>query len=270
MEISLFYSIPIWASALLFLIGLLLALELGFRVGLARRGKWKDADSGGGAIVQSSMFALLGLVLAFTYASSISRLDARKLAIPLESNALGTAFQRADFVADPGRTELKKVLLDYARTRVFPPETQQSTENRSEAIARTLQQQSRIWPVVKDVVEQNNSEPMEASLVAALNAVFDAHTIRLAASLDTLPKIVMWMLLFVAAASLSVAGFNAGIQGLMSRWRMTALTLVLTGLMTLIIDFDRPLFGLVIVDQQILDTVVKEMESDLHGVASTP
>lgn len=124
--------------------------------------------------------------------------------------------------------------------------------------------------MVKDVVGQNNPGPMEVSLVAAINAVFDAHTIRLAASLDTLPKIVMWMLVFVAAASLSVAGFNAGIQGLMSRWRMTALTLVLTGLMTLILDFDRPLVGLVVVDQQALNTVIKEMESDLYRTTSSP
>lgn len=68
MEISLLYSIPVWAGALIFFIMLLLALELGFRVGIVRRSTWKDADSGGGAIVQTSMFALLGLVLAFTYA----------------------------------------------------------------------------------------------------------------------------------------------------------------------------------------------------------
>ncbi len=112
--------------------------------------------------------------------------------------------------------------------------------------------------------------PLEASLVAALNPVFDAHTIRFTADLGILPKIVMWMLLFVAAASLSVAGFNAGIQGPMSRWRMTALMLVPTGLMTLIIDFDRPSAGLVVVGQQILNRVIKEMHSDLHGTASTP
>jgi len=270
MEISFLYSLPIWIGALLFFIVLLLALELGFRVGLARRDTWKDADSGGGAIVQTSMFALLGLILAFTYAASVSRLDARKQAVLLESNALGTAFHRADLVAEPGRTELKRTLLDYARTRVFAPGALKRSEERWAAVNRTIKQQKRLWPAAKQVVKQDNPDPMEAALVAAINAVYDAHSVRFAAIIDTLPRIVMWMLLFVAAASLSVAGFNAGIQGRMSRWRVTALTLVLTGLMTVIIDFDRPLDGMVIVDQQTLNSVIAEMEVDLHSLPDPP
>lgn len=266
MEISFLYSLPIWIGALLFFIALLLALELGFRVGLARRDTWKDADSGGGAIVQTSMFALLGLILAFTYAASVSRLDARKQAVLLESNALGTAFQRADLVAEPGRTELKTTLLDYARTRAFAPGALKRSEERRAAVLRTIKQQRRIWTAAKQVVKQDNPEPMEAALVVAINAVYDAHTVRFAAVIDTLPRIVMWMLLFVAASSLSVAGFNAGIQGRMSRWRMTALTLVVTGLMTAIIDFDRPLDGMVIVDQQMLNSLIVEMENDLQSL----
>jgi hypothetical protein len=263
MELALLYSLPIWGAGLIFIAVLLIALESGYRMGLARRETWKDADSGGGAIVLTSMFALLGLLLAFTYASGVSRHDARSQAVTVEANALSTAFQRADIIAEPGRTELKIVLLDYTRTRSYPPGSLQNNDERKAAIIRTLKQQARIWPATKRVVEQNNPAPMETSLVVAINAVFDAHYVRFAAVFDTLPKIVMWMLLFVAAASLSVAGFNAGIQSRMSRWRMTALTLVLTGLILIILDFDRPLDGMVIVNQNSLNSVIAEMEADL-------
>ena len=53
------------------------------------------------------------------------------------------------------------------------------------------------------------------------------------------------MLLFVAAASLSVAGFNAGISGRLNRWRMTIFALVLVGVMLVILDFDQPLDGFI-------------------------
>ena len=68
MELAPIYNYPIWAVGLAFIVILTTVLELGFRVGLKRRETWKDADSGGGAVVLNSMFALLGLVLAFTYA----------------------------------------------------------------------------------------------------------------------------------------------------------------------------------------------------------
>lgn len=263
MKVALLYNYPLWASALIFLVVLVIALESGYRVGLKRRALWKDADSGGGAVVLTSMFALLGLVLAFTYASGVSRFDARKDAVILEANALGTAFYRTDLVAEPGRTELKQTLLEYARTREFPPDTVRTDADRELVLKTTLDQLAKIWPATKKIVEQGEPGPRESSLVAAINDVSDVHTIRLAAVLDTLPKVILWMLLFIAAASLGVAGYNAGIQGRMSRWRMTAFTLVLAGLMVIILDFDRPNDGLVIVNHHHINMLIVEMEANL-------
>ena len=263
MEFSLIYNIPIWLAGIWFIFVLIIGLEAGFRVGLKGREHWKDADSGGGGVVLTSMFAILGLVLAFTYASGVSRFDARKNAVVIEANALGTAFHRADLVAEPGRTELKTILLEYARTRAFKKDTVKTNEDRRVVVSTTLEKLGKIWPVTKRVVEQGKPGPIEASLVVAINNVLDAHTIRLAAYFDKLPKVVMWMLLIVSAASLAVAGYNAGIQGRMSRWRMSALILVLTSLMLVILDFDRPNDGIVIISHDQIFAVIAEMEADL-------
>ena len=263
LEFSLLYSLPLWVAGLIFIIVLAIALEFGFRVGLKRRSTWKDADSGGGAVVLTSMFAIMGLVLAFTYASGVSRFDARKAAVMNEANALGTAFHRADLVAEPGRTELRKILLEYARTRAFDPADVRTNEERTAILKISLASLEKLWPATKDIVEQGKPGPIEVSLVAGINVVIDAHTIRLTAVLDTLPKVVVWMLLFIAAAALAVAGYNAGIQGRMSRWRMSAFALVLTGLMLVILDFDRPNEGFVIVKNSSIKAVVAGMEAEL-------
>ena len=263
LEYSPLYNYPFWFAALIFVIVLTIALETGFRVGLKRRVTWKDADSGGGRVVMTSMFAIMGLVLAFTYASGISRYDARKNAATVEANALGTAFLRADLVAEPGRTELKTVLLDYARSRIFELGKIKTTEDRRAVLTNTLEKQEKIWPVTRQIIEQGKPGPIEASLVSAINEVMNAHTIRVMSLLDKLPKVVMWMLLFIAAASLSVAGYNAGIQGRMSRWRMSAFALVLTGLMLVILDFDRPNDGTVVVSNYSIKAVISEMEAEL-------
>lgn len=263
MEFSPFYNLPIWVAGFTLLIILVIALEFGFRVGLKRREHWKDADSGGGAVVLTSMFAVMGLVLAFTYASGVSRFDARKSAVIKEANALGTAFHRADLVAEPGRSELKMVLLDYARTRVIKIGTVNTIQDRKLTLETTLEKLEKIWPATKRMVEQNKPGPIEASMVAAINDVIDAHTIRLAAILDKLPRVIMWMLVFISSASLAVAGYNAGIQGRMSRWRMSAFALVLTFLMIVILDFDRPNDGFVVVSNSSIEDTVAEMEADL-------
>jgi hypothetical protein len=184
----------------------------------------------------------------------------------VEANALGTAFLRADLVAEPGRSQLRQVLLDYARTRSIPPRTIKTPADRQAVIEKTLQKLALIWPATKQAIQQGKPGPVELSVVTAINEVLDAHTIRMVAVFDKLPVIVIWMLLLVAAASLSVAGFNAGIQGHISRWRMGAFALVLTGVITVILDFDRPNDGIVVVSHRSVDMVIADMESALMGI----
>jgi hypothetical protein len=263
MEFAPIYNYAIWAVGLFFVVILTTALELGFRVGVKNREKWKDADSGGGSVVLNSMFALMGLVLAFTYAVGINHHDANKKAVIIEASALGTAFLKANLVAEPGRSELKATLLDYARSRAFHSGAYETYEDRQAALMLTLDKQAELWLVTMHIVDQGDRGPIASSLAAAINDVIDAHTLRLAALLDKLPWVVIWMLLLIAAASLGVSGYNAGIQGRMSRFRMAALTLVITGLMVIIIDFDRPGDGFVIVDELSIEFVIADMEADL-------
>lgn len=263
MNLSIFYNIPLWLVGLVIFIILLSALEIGFRTGLKRHDLWKDADQGGGNIVQTSLFAVLGLVLAFTYSSSVSRYDARKAAVTTEANAIGTAFLRSDLLVEPGKTELKTTLLDYARTRTVPRGSVQNDEDRKVAIARTLGKLEKIWPATVKAVSNEKPGPLLTSVITAINSALDAHTIRIEAVFDRLPTVIIWMLIFIAAAALSVAGFNAGIQGRISRFRVSIFSAVLTVLIIVILDFDRPNVGLVIVENTHIDNLIVNMEERL-------
>ncbi len=265
MRIPLLYDLPTWLDGVSFVVVFLAVLEAGYRVGLRRRHLWKDAEAGGGHVVLTSMFALLGLILAFTYAFTVSRHEHRKQAVIAEANALGTAFLRAGLVDEPGRSELKKALLDYARTRIAPGvEVTEATIR--ELIQRSVQAQAKLWPATEGIIQSKPPGPLEVSVVAAMNEVLDLHTTRISAVRDRLPPVVLWMELFIAAASLAVAGFNAGLSGRMSRWRMTTFTLVLTAVILVIIDFDMPERGFIRVNQEPLVTVIRDMEADLAKV----
>ncbi len=210
------------------------------------------------------MFALLGLILAFTYGAGVNRFDARKEAVVLEVNAMSTAFLRAGLVAEPGRTELKQALLDYARTRSPKRGQRLSNEQIQEVIQKSLQAQSKLWPITEQIVEQNHLDPIVTSrLVDAIDQVINVHTIRVAAKFDQLPLAVILMLLLVASASLSVAGFNAGISGRLNRLRMTTFAFVLMGVMLVILDFDQPIDGFIRVNHESLTNIVNEMEANL-------
>ena len=264
MNFSFFYHIPLFFGGLIMFAFLLAALEVGYRIGFGRRKKWRDAETGGGTVALSTMFALLGLILAFTYASGVSRFEDRKRVVIEESNALGTAFLRAGLIAEPGGKALQETILAYAKTRVIPSTGRTlSHDERMEILNNTIQAQEKLWPTLEEALRQGKPGAIESSMIAAMNDVLDMHTIRMAALIDKLPNAVIWMLIFISAATIIVTGFNAGLSGKISRWRTATLAMVMTGVMLMILDYDRPRDGFIRVSQDSLITVIAEMEKNL-------
>ncbi len=186
---SIQHQLPLWLVGLFIIIVLLAALEFGYRVGHARRDLWKDADSGGGQLVLTSMFALLGLMLAFTYGAGVSRFDANKLVVNQEANAIRDVYIRADLIREPRRsTELKRAILDYARTRTVKPGELLSKERLQELVRETMQAQKKLWFVTEQTIKQSHPDPIAMPLlIASVNQVINVHTLRVSAFTDKLP-----------------------------------------------------------------------------------
>lgn len=258
-EILWLYKWPIWIDGILFLLLLLIAVEVGFRTGLRRRRKSVDAKSlVRGDVTLGSMLALLGLLLAFTYAYALSRADMRKQAIVHEANAIGTAFLRANLGSEPGRSELRQRLLDYARTRLVKEDLYGEAQRK--AIDRSLEAQSRLWPAAERALKGELPGPIQGAIMQSVNEVLDTHAIRLAVINDRIPGAVLALLLLVAVASLAVAAQNAALNGAINRWRMSAFSFILAALMLMIVDFDRGQSGLIRINLQPLEAVVKDLE----------
>ena len=263
MNFSLYHQLPLWLDFVVFLAVLLAALELGFRIGIRRKEAWKEDEEAGGKISLTSMFAVLGLMLAFTFGAAISRHEARKKAVIAEANALGTAFLHAGLADDPGRTELRTRLLDYARTRTSGNSETMTVERLEGLLQQSWNAKAKLWPVTERIVKESTPGPIDVALAKAVTDVLDCDTVRVAAIVDSLPPMVLTLLLLIAAATVSVAGFNAGLSGRMSRWRTILLILVLASIMLVILDFDRSVAGFIHVSEDSIDAVISQMEEEL-------
>jgi len=239
---------------------------MGFQIGIRKYRLHADAERVARAdVTLTSMLALLGLMLAFTYAFSMSRADLRKQAFTAEVNAIGTAFLRADLAQEPGRTDLRERLLDYAKSRIVAPGTVKSRQELQEVVDRSLAAQAKIWPATKAVVQQKKgmSEPLKASLVQAVNDVLDIHTTKMAVIYDRLPLAVMTLLLLIAAVAIFLAAYNLGLRGHICRWQMGAFALILAALIFLILDFDLIQRGFIQIPQDSLVDLIETMEASL-------
>ena len=91
-----------WVVAMLFLsalfTGTLIMIEVGRRIWLRRYAAEAETSHPGRGAIEGATFALLGLLIAFTFSGAASRFDARRELIVQEANDVGTAYLRLDLL----------------------------------------------------------------------------------------------------------------------------------------------------------------------------
>src|SRR5512147_455234 len=99
-------------------VGMILLLEFGRRLGRRREGKDEEGARAGLGAVEGAVFALLGLLIAFTFSGAASRFDARRELIVEEANAIGTAYLRLDILPAGAQPALREKFRQYVETRL--------------------------------------------------------------------------------------------------------------------------------------------------------
>lgn len=255
-----------------FMAMLLIAMEVGTRIGLWRRGHIRASDSPTpNDVTLPAMLALLGLMLAFTYSFAMSRSDLRKQARVQEANAIGTAFLRSEQFAGTASRQLRENLLEYARSRVVEPDKVRTLKKLEEVIDRTRKIRDQIWPTTQKVLAENLDlpAPMHVSLVQAINAVLDADALRMMLIFDRIPAPVMLLLLTIAAICIGLTAHYIGLQGETMRWRMGLFALILSALLVVIIDFDMTLHGWIQVGQQSHLDLIHDLEASMEKASES-
>jgi hypothetical protein len=265
LQFGFIYNFPLWQIGIALIILFLAAEEAGYRIGLRRFRLVgpDDAEAGGGGIVQTSLFAVLGLILAFTYSAAVDRHEALRHTIVQEANALGTAYLRADMISEPTRSELKQALYKYAVTRLPDVSQIRTDKQRVKVLRDSLAAQQKLWPLTRRAVAAKECGPTAFGLIASINDVLDQHTNRFDAITHKLPPAALYFLMLIAMAALAITGFSAGLQGRIGRWRTAGFAFLLAGLLLLIMDFDRPTGGLIKPQRSSLESTIADMRADL-------
>jgi len=195
-----------WLSIALF-IGMVVRLELGYRIGLYSSGKNESAHAGTGT-VEAAVFALLGLLLGFTFANGISHLDQRREPIVKEANAIGTAYLRLDLLPVDAQPEMRHVFREYLDSRLSVYQQLPDLPAADQELARATQLQHEIWKRAVTVGLNDPSQHVARLLLPALNDMIDVTTSRTIALHTHLPPLIFGLSISVALLSGLLAGYD--------------------------------------------------------------
>jgi hypothetical protein len=232
---------------------LLLAIEAGYRLGrrFADRTEKPPRDQVGA--IQASMLGVLALLLGFTFSLALQRHDSRSEAVIVEANTIGTAMLRARLLPDPYAAEAGGRLDEYLDLRIRAGGISlDRARQRREMLAATAAVQEQLWDIAGAVAEAD-PRPVPAGLfIQSLNDMIDAYGARDAALNRHVPEIVLFLLFGTFLLTASLVGYSSGISGDRVSFPTYALVCLISFLVFIVIDLDRPRRGLIEVSQQSL------------------
>jgi hypothetical protein len=240
--------------------GMLAMQEAGWRLGARRLGMDPEGSRAGLGAVEGAVFALMGLLVAFSFSGAASRFDARRHLIVEEANAIGTAYLRLDLLPADAQPKLRDLFRRYLDERLEVYRKMPDISAAKEALARSTVLQGEIW---SGAVEATRAEPQaRILLLPALNAMIDITTTRTAAFQIHPPVVIFAMLGLVALACSLLAGH--AMAGLKRRSLVHSLgfTIILTLTVYVILDLEFPRVGMIRVDA--MDKILADVRQSMR------
>jgi Protein of unknown function (DUF4239) len=234
-----------------FFAGSLVLLNYGRYLGL-RYLQHQTANMAGLTTVEGAVFALIGLLLAFTISGALQRFDERRQLVIQEANAASTAYDRlALFEGDVGRN-LQTNLKDYVEARIdlYRMPHDFSLWRRSELFSPEQQDKivdfkNKVWDAMVAACPQANFRPACAQAVPALASLFEVARLRLGASEKHPPQIVYVMLFGLGLGGSLLAGFGMAAATARSWIHMLIFAATLTVTLYVVTDMEYPRLGLI-------------------------
>jgi hypothetical protein len=174
--------------------------------------KRPDQPSGlvgaGSSAIEASVFALLGLLVAFSFSGSEVRLQNRRELTVREANALGTAYLRLELLPEPARASIKEQMRRYTDTRIAFYKRIGDFSAARAAIARAERLQQSIWDAAVEASARAPDARVALVVLPALNETFDTATARDAALHMHIPAVIFVFLGVLALACAFLAGMD--------------------------------------------------------------
>jgi len=235
---------PVLFSIILFL-GMLILLEAGRRFGVRRRPKESEGERGSLGTVEGAVFALFGLLMAFTFSGAASRFNEKRMLIAEEANTIETAYLRLELVpqAEP---KLQELFRQYVDSRL---ETYRRLPNMKAAgleMANSKRIQAEIWKKAVAATRVSGADPSAAwLLLPALNNMIDITTTRTMALQQHPPRIIYALLFALGLICSLLAGYRMSTGQQRSWLHILGFTVITVTVVYVMLDAEYPRAGLI-------------------------
>jgi hypothetical protein len=247
---------------LLLFVAMLGFLELGRRLGERWAPRDPSAPTRGTAAVEGAVFALMGLLIAFTFSAAQSRLDKRRALVVDEANAIGTAYLRLDLLPGAAQPGLRDAFRAYTDSRIAYYKQFKNQRAAAAERERTVALGKQIWRDATAAVKAIPDPRVPSLLVPSLNEVIDIEATRVAYRHIHAPVAIFFLLIVLAFACALFAGVGMGRKEIFSQLYRTAFAILLTVTVLVIVDIEFPRVGFININA--LDYLLTDVRAGMN------
>jgi hypothetical protein len=253
----MFFSLPSWEVAVLLLAVVGGATAIGYGVGRYLR-KHQETLREPFGVLQGALLGVVGLILAFGLTLAVGRYEDRRAATVDEANAIGTTYLRAQLIAEPERTPSLELLRRYTDLALQVSKEVPGSSGMRRTTAAEGGYQRRLWHLAGQSIDAAPQASAQRLYVDSLNATFDAQSTRLSALSNRVPGAVLAIEVIGAAAAIGLLALHISVLG-RGIVAMLAAAALITLLLLVTFDLDRPTRGLIKIPSTPLQSVRASM-----------
>ena len=244
--------LDIHVVAMVLALAMLAAWQIGRYMGRRVRGK----DGVKPSKFDDASIALLGLLLAFSFGTSIAKHDQRQIAVVADANAIADFYASAGLLKEPSRSKLQTVIRQYAQLRL-----DLSRRRPRPADLEVLAKFGRMHDQMNTLVEQAVSDgtPIAILLAHTLNNVTSNQTSRIAANRDRLPASIVFLLYTCAIVTALLVGREQGVEGSIDVAGTVCFIVLVSIAVYVTLDLNRPENGLIRISQEPIAQILSSM-----------
>ena len=247
----LFFAVGI---ALAMFVGSLAVMEYGRRMGMRRLAEEGNAAPAGLSAIEGAVFALLGLLLAFTLSVVLQRFDERRALIMDEAIAISTAYDRLGMLDEGAKVELRAKYRTYLEERLklyrLPigfSIAKATAIYDADQLKKISTIQMQVWDgAVAACARAPTTAPCNL-ILPALNEAKEAAKDRAGANERHPPRIIYVMLFALGLGGSLLAGFGMGAAKRRSPVHMVTFSAAMSLALYIITDIEFPRQGLITV-----------------------
>ena len=261
-----FRAIPIWQLGLLLLLATIGCAFAGAgftRWYLERGGDAKLSEAQEGHVV-TSVYALLALLVGFTFSVAVDRYQARRQLVVDDANAIEAVYLKAQLLAEPHRTRFSNLLVRYAENHLELAQMRSDDRHAARLVAEDTAFLRDLWTATVPAFQSVKTIDFSTSFVDSVSELLRVDAERKAARRAQIPTTVLVLLIFYSLVAAAVLG------GVMRSGRGQQISAVLLALnvlaLMLVTDINRPVEGTIHESQEPMERMLARLKANPPAV----